>query len=576
MVEMAKPKEDLRRHLARLDGRGYRAYKEIAGTYDLETFRLSIDHVQGDPFASPSRVSVKVRGAVADFPGDLLARRCRRIALQDYLTRRFAKAIRAVIRPGRESNPGGTVRIDAGGQEVIERTAMHADREGIEARFTVGLPAAGRLILGGRAQEILLAQIPEIVSRSLLFSSTDEKDLRQFIETIEAQESLREQLQAHGLICFLADGSLLPRRSGIDDRSLSPTEGETAIPWRSPGSLGCSLDLPNGGQVPGTGIPPGVTLIVGGGFHGKSTLLHAIERGVYNHIPADGRERVVTVAGAIKIRAEDGRRIEKVNIHPFISNLPFGRDTVRFSTENASGSTSQAANIVEAIEAGATLLLIDEDTSATNFMIRDGRMQQLVAKSKEPITPFIDRVGQLFREHGVSTILVMGGSGDYFDVADRVILMESYLPSEVSGDARKIAGRIPTARVPEGKERFGPLAGRRPLASSFDARRGRRDVKIDARGLRTILFGKTTLDLSALEQLVDPSQTRAIGAAIHFLTQHDYTDSRTLREGIDRLAERLEREGLDLLDPRRVGNLAMPRPLEVAAAINRLRTLRVA
>jgi predicted ABC-class ATPase len=570
-----KSSDDLRHTLHRIDGRGYRAYKDIAGGYELGHVHLWVDHVQGDPFAAPSRIRVELSGRVAGFPPDLLERNIRRIALQDFLVRRFDDAIGDA--GGRRSGSGhsGEIRIDRGGQQVIERTAMRVTAGTVAARFTVGLPANGRTVLGRQAETILLHEIPAIVSRSLLFSALDEPELRRFVNSIEDQQALRDQLAKHGLVAFIANGALLPRRSGIDDRPAAGTGGEPVVPWVSPAELLCSLDTPNGGRVDGTGIPAGVLLIAGGGFHGKSTLLQAIERGVYNHLPGDGRERVVTVAAAAKIRAEDGRRVEKVNIEPFISNLPRDRDTVRFSTDNASGSTSQAANIIEAIEAGATLLLIDEDTAATNFMVRDGRMQRLVDKPREPITPFVDRVGQLRREHDVSTILVMGGCGDYFEVADRVILMDAYVPADATGTARDIAGQFSTGRTIEATHRFPGTTPRRPRGISFDARRGRRDVRIDAQGLRTIRFGRTTIDLSALDQLVDGSQTRAIGAALHLLAVEMFDGETTLRQGLERLFALLDQDGLDRLDPRLVGNLAMPRPLEVAAAINRLRTLQV-
>jgi predicted ABC-class ATPase len=314
---------------------------------------------------------------------------------------------------------------------------------------------------------------------------------------------------------------------------------------------------------------------VGGGFHGKSTLLHALERGVYAHIPGDGREYVATVPEACKIRAEDGRRIERVNITPFISNLPFGKDTAQFCTDNASGSTSQAANIVEAVEIGASLLLIDEDTSATNFMIRDERMQELVAKDKEPITPFVDKVRQLYHDYGVSTILVMGGSGDYFDVADTVIMMDAYRPRDVTRRSYEIIHKHKAVRQHEGGSHFGPVAERTPLATSFDASRGRRDVKIDVKGLHTLIYGTTTIDLSGLEQLVDASQTRAIGDIILYFSRHYAGQKFTLRQGLERLFADIQQHGLDLLSPRKPGNYAMPRMFEVAAAINRLRTLRI-
>ena len=323
------------------------------------------------------------------------------------------------------------------------------------------------------------------------------------------------------------------------------------------------------------GIPEGVTLIVGGGYHGKSTLLSALEKGAYNHIPGDGRELVVTVDDSVKIRAEDGRFIENVDISPFIRNLPLGLDTRAFSSPDASGSTSQAANIMEALEVGARLLLVDEDTSATNFMIRDERMQSLVAKEKEPITPFIDKVKQLYADLGVSTILVMGGSGDYFDVADTVIMMDEYLPRDRTDEARRIAESFSTRRQFEGGARFGTVKARRPLPEGFNPRKGRHDqAKTSARSIHAIAFGYHLIDLSQVEQLVDISQTRAIGDIIHYAMKRYIDGERTLREILGLVEADLDRDGMDVICPYLKGNYARPRRYEIAAAINRLRTLK--
>jgi len=374
-----------------------------------------------------------------------------------------------------------------------------------------------------------------------------------------------------GLVSFVADGSVLPRRSGVDPR---PMDRGRAVPFRSPPSMRVELDTPNHGTLTGMGIGEGVTLIVGGGYHGESTLLSAIQNGVYNHIPGDGREFVVSLESAVKIRAEDGRRVEKVDISPFISELPGGVDTREFSTENASGSTSQASNIMEALEAGATLLLMDEDTSATNFLIRDRRMQELVPKEIEPITPFIDKVRQLYRERGVSTILVLGGSGDYLDVADRVICMVEFLPQDLTERAREVAERYPSGRRFEGGEVFGEVSERIPVKESFDPSRGRKAVKIKAKGEDTILFGREEIDLSSVEQIVDTAQTRAIGDAIYYSTR--YMDGRrSLREVVERVVDDVRREGLDVIGPFVSGAYAAFRGVDLAAAINRLRSLKV-
>lgn len=562
--------EDLRQTLLRLDGRGYPAYKDLVHAYEFPFFTLYVDHVQGDPFAAPSRLRVRVPQSIARFGASLYTPKSREIALRDFLCRRFARLCQqAASRRG--SGRSGLLAMDMPGQEILERTAVLVTPEWVEARFVAGLPAAGRRILGREAAEMLCDDLPAIVEQALLARNQPKEALAAHVKTAEDADALRDQLEELGLVAFIADGAILPRRSGVDDRPL--TKG--AIPFESPESLRVTVELPHAGPVTGMGIPRGVTLIVGGGYHGKSTLLSAIERGVYNHIPGDGRELVVTHAAAVKIRAEDGRRIAGVDISPFINNLPFGADTRCFSTDNASGSTSQAANIIEALEAGARVLLIDEDTAATNFMIRDHRMQELIAKEQEPITPFIDKVRQLYEDYGVSTILVMGGSGDYFDVADTVIAMESYRPWDATARAREIARRYAAERRPEGGEHFGTIRRRIPLPDSLDPSKGRREVSLKARGLKTILFGREEIDLSAVEQLVDDSQVRAIAQALYYAREQYMDGRRTLGEILDLVMADIDRDGLDVLDPRRMGDYARFRRFELAAALNRLRTLQV-
>ena len=562
--------EDLTGILRRIDGAGYRAYKEIRGRYSFPGFTLSIDHVQGDPFAAPSRLSVIVPQSEARFPEETFRGKSRAVALASHLADAFAAAARNAA-AHRGSGKSGLIEIDRPGQEVLERTAVIAGPERVEARFVAGLPARGRRVLGREANEMLTVDIPEIVDAALLYESNDAAEIDEAVRLNEDADHLRGELASLGLVAFVADGALLPRRSGVDDRPLE----EGAVPFRPPESLRVSIDLPNRGAVTGMGIAGGITLIVGGGFHGKSTLLNGLERGVYNHRPGDGRELVVTDRTAMKIRAEDGRRVVGVDITPFIGELPYGQKTDCFTSENASGSTSQAANIIEALEAGSRLLLVDEDTAATNFMIRDHRMQELVAKEKEPITPFVDKVRQLYEERGVSSIIVAGGSGDYFDVADRVIVMDSYIPSDRTEEAARIARKHRAERTPEGGDHFGGVADRIPDRASVDPSRGRREVNVQTRGLRTIRFGEETVDLSAVSQIVDASQVRALAAAILYARER-YMDGRlSIREILDAVDDDLAAEGLAALSRRPVGDHAAFRRLELAAALNRLRSFRV-
>ena len=564
-------KEDLKNILTGIDGKGYKAYKDIEGSFDFVPFTLHIDHVQGDPFAPPSRLRFHIPLQRTGFPVSLFERRIKRIAFQDFIARQFETFQRRLVKGHRGIGRSGIISIDSGKQEILERSAVSIDAQGVEVRFTVGLPSEGRRILGKEAMEIFFQEIPQISDQCLLYQHYDPSEAKMHVEVAEDQEAIQKQLGEKGLVAFIHDMSVLPRRSGVDDRPLT----QNVVPFYYPPELEVELSVPNRGRIKGLGVPKGVTLIVGGGFHGKTTLLNGIERGVCPHLPGDGREYIATLPSAIKIRAEDGRSVEKVDISPFINHLPQGRDTTKFSTENASGSTSQAANIIEALEMDARLLLIDEDTSATNFMVRDERMQELVAKDREPITPFVDKVKQLHRDLGVSTILVMGGSGDYFDVADTVIMMDHYQPRCVTQRAKEIAQIHSSKRVNEGGASFGKITHRQPLSRSFDASRGKKDVKIDAKGTRTILYGSTNIDLSYSEQLLDSSQTRAIGLMIHYYSENYMEKTQNLREGLEKVMQDVREKGFDILLPYKVGNLAMPRIYELAGAINRMRTLKI-
>jgi len=560
---------DLRRSLLRLDGRGYKNYQSLKGIYDFSDFTVFIDHIQGDPFAPPSRIRIRVPQKKAGFPKNLYDSPSREVGLRDYLARQVEIAIKKYSQGRRGIGKSGLIYIPSPGQEILERSSIIINQEFVEARLAIGFPAYGRRIAARQAEAIFFEELPRLVDNSLFWSRLNTREVFNHVNTNEDADYLRSRLDELGLVAFVADGALLPRASGVDPRPLS--KGKVVL-FESPPSLRVKIDLPHHGSLTGMGLPRGVTLIVGGGYHGKSTLLQALAMGVYNHIPGDGREFVVTNSKAVKIRAEDGRRIERVNISPFISNLPFEKTTESFSTDDASGSTSQAANIIEALEVGAEVLLIDEDTSATNFMIRDHRMQELVSKDKEPITPFIDKIRLLFKDYGVSTVLVLGGSGDYFDVADLVICLVEYCPHDVTAQAKEITQKYPTARKPEGGQSFGHLIPRIPLPHGIDPQRDKKRVKIKADGLESIVFGYQEIDLSAVEQVVDKGQVRALGDAV-FYARKFMDGERTMAEVIAKVAEEMKEKGLDVLSLFPHGEYVFFRPLELAAALNRLRTL---
>ncbi|MBK1733976.1 isopentenyl-diphosphate delta-isomerase [Halorhodospira abdelmalekii] len=542
--------------LERIDGRGYKAYRDIEGRHPFPGFTLAIDKAQADPFAAPSRARVVVPWEVADLPDSAVNNPVRRRATRDYLARAFQQAAASVR----------ALQIDAGAQTVLDRSAVLLTDAGVEVRFTVALPARGRTILGRQAAEILCRHLPQVVRAAVHAESLDLAELERHCAVVEDQVALRKALEDHGLVAFVGDGAILPRRSGVDERPL-----EAALPLHAPESLRVTLTAPNAGAVTGMGIRQGITLVVGGGFHGKSTLLNALQFGVYDHIPGDGREQVVTTTSAVKIRAEDGRAVHQVDLSPYIRELPFGKRTDAFTTELASGSTSQAAALQESLEAGAQVLLVDEDTSATNFMIRDRRMQALVAHSAEPITPFVDRIRELRDRLGISTLLVMGGSGDYLDAADTVIQMHDYAAYDVTTRAHEVAAQYHTGRQAEHQEPLTLPAGRRLKAASLcpENRSGKR--KLQARGRETLLFGQETIDLRAVEQLVDVSQTRAIGLLLAHLSG---SSDAPLTDPPERLAALLEQPWSQLL-ARPDGDLARPRHFEAMAALNRLRSARL-
>lgn len=561
--------EELRALLVRLDGRPYPAYKDIRGAWNADAFTLLIDYVQGDPFAEPSRVRARVPAGTAGLPAYAWTSETARVATADFLLRSLRRALSRRSQD-RGSGRSGELRILAPGQEVLPRTALRVHEDGsIEARFRAGLPARGRRILGREAARLLGHEIVDAVLESLRHDTLDADALRLHVRTVEDARALRAQLASRGLVAFIADDAALPRASGVDDRPL-----RDFVPFRSPDTLRVTLETPHSGAIAGMGVPRGITLITGGGFHGKSTLLRALERGVYDHVPGDGRERVVCIESAVKVRAEDGRAVAGADISNFIGPLPRGGDTRAFTTSNASGSTSQAAAIVEALEAGARCLLLDEDTSATNFMIRDARMQALVHGTAEPITPFIDRARQLLDEQGVSTILVVGGSGDYFDIADTVIAMKAYRPADVTERARAIAAERPTHRQREGGE-WRPLSRRVPLPDSLDTRRGRKPVHIRAFSEERVTFGSEELDLRAVEQLVETAQARAIALAISAERGRSIDGRKDIREALEGVMARIARDGLDAVQEEPAGEIAGFRVFELAAVIGRIRSLRM-
>lgn len=621
-----KTSNELRLLLRSIDHKGYPNYKQTAGSYHFNQFDLYIDHVQGDPFASPSSLHIEVSHAQAKFPeayykgnsqlkdnagnvgGD--AAKAARIALQDHLTRLLSAQFEQYNFKAKGSGKSGLISISRCGQEVLERTACQITDEKIIMRFHVGFPAFGRTINAGELEKILFEFLPKCVENSVYYVNLNKKTVEAAVFLAEDQYMLRRMLRQEKLVSFVANGSILPRKSGVSD---IPMKG--AVPFISPSSMERSFVLPHKGEIKGMAVPEGITLIVGGGYHGKSTLLSAIQQGVYNHIEGDGREFVITEDTAIKLRAEDGRSIRNVDISMFINDLPNNKDTGSFDTEDASGSTSQAAGVIEGIEAGTKLFLIDEDTSATNFMVRDELMQQVISREKEPITPFLERAKDLYEKSGISTILVAGSSGAFFYIADYILQMDCYNTVDITSNVKGLCGshtaprtQAPNYAVPEFQRVLPTYRGNRSLGKDdengaegndrggryrehggqesrggyrehggHESRGGRggnrhEHMKIKAFGLESLSLDKANINIRYVEQLTDSEQTTALAYLMRYILENKLDGRATVRDIVRSVEREFEQKGFEPFCGAYIPcGLARPRVQELYACLNRFR-----
>lgn len=551
-----KTKQDFLDSLRKMDHKSYGVYKTLKGEYDFKEFILKIDHVQGDPFASPSRIRLCVNNQ-DNFPQELFEKKWQKTALEDFILRHVHQCIQELRLSRAGSGKSGLISACHVGQEILERIAVQISKRELELRLEIGFPAYGRSIAARELEKIITIALPQIVRNALYYKNQKKEALRLVRELSDDQEFIRKELIRLGLCAFIADGSILPRESGVSQRPMK--EAQVFI---SPESVEVTLELPYRGKIRGMGIKRGVTLIIGGGYHGKSTLLKAVEAGVYNHIAGDGRELVITDNSAVKLRAEEGRCVHLVDISMFINHLPNHADTKNFVTENASGSTSQAANTVEGLAGHTGVFLIDEDTSATNFMVRDETMAKLVSDEKEPITPFLKHVRSLWEDHQVSSILVVGSSGAYLSVADLVLQMDQYILKDVTELAKELAQ---------------PMEGQKAKKSDFIKKpiKPMRIEKVKVHGWDTISLDRMDLDLRYLEQLIDEGQTAALAYFMQYMLSKLADGKKTAVQLVELLYQEIEKKGMLPLIPSNygAGSPVMPRKQEMLACIQRFRAI---
>lgn len=574
--------DELRTALRSIDHKSYPAYKSLAGVWQFPKFLLSIDHVQGDPFASPSSLHVEIPAADTGIPLSYYEKDCSRIALQDFLIRQLSGQFERYNFKAKGSGKSGLLSISRCGQEVLERSACEIREQKLIVRFEAGFPAFGRTINAGELQKILFEFLPSCIANSLFFEKLDQEKLKRAVFLAEDQDQIRRILRKEGWVSFVANGSVLPRKSGVSDLPL-----EKGIAFQSPAAMEKTLQLPHHGEIKGMAIPKGVTLIVGGGYHGKSTLLEAVQAGVYDHIIGDGREFVITDNTAVKLRAEDGRAIRNVDISLFINDLPSNKDTASFTTQDASGSTSQAAAVIESMEAGARLFLVDEDTSATNFMVRDELMQQVISREKEPITPFIERIRDLYEKADISTVMIAGSCGAFFYVADHILLMDCYRAVDITDKVKAVCEKRPFMKqnvsafsMPEfhrvfpsckkgGNDRKDSNHGKDRITEN----KGRHDhMKVKSYGVESFSLDKESVNVHYLEQLADAEQTTALAYLLRYGLERIIDGERTVQQAAETIYGDMQHKGWDVLCSSYVPcGLAKPRIQELYACLNRFR-----
>lgn len=567
---------ELRELLRSINHKSYPAYKALGGVWRFQKYILAIDHVQGDPFASPSHIHIELDLKSAGFPSGYCLNRPARIALQDYLTRTLGTQFERFNFRAKGSGKSGLLSISRCGQEVLERSACTITKDRLIVRFRVGFPAFGRSVNAEDMEKILFSFLPQCVENSLFYARLDGKKVEQAVFLAEDQASLRRQMKDKGIVSFVENGAVLPRKSGVSDL---PMQG--SVPFASPKTMEMTFVLPHRGAVTGMAVPAGITLIVGGGYHGKSTLLEAIQNGVYDHVAGDGREFVLTDETAVKLRAEDGRYVRNVDISLFIGDLPNKKDTTAFSSEDASGSTSQAAFLMESIEAGSHLLLIDEDTSATNFMVRDAFMQEVIRREKEPITPFLERALDLKEKAGVSTILVAGSSGAFFHIADHILMMDCYKPVDITERVKALCRErtAPRTKAPDFVlpefDRVMPAYVRKEKGDRGHGRGAERrheHMKVKAMGLESFSLDRETVNIRYLEQINDAEQTEALACLLRRGLEQTFDGRKTVRQSAEELMNALDKEDFSAISGSYIPcGLARPRIQDLYACINRFR-----
>ena len=553
-----------------LNGKNYGLYKSLADKpWDFGDFALEFLHVQGDPYAPASRVVIKANLSMLGYAGEWGGEFERRLALSDFLHRKLSRLVKEKY-PEKDA----AIVFDTAGPEMLVRNSLWIDNGELRACLQIKLPGDGRKIQAELAAEILTMVLPDLVSAGLYYNKSDESALQDYYRVLAERKEILSQLEARGLCAFVPDGAVLPRASGLSEM---PLEG--AVPFAAPEEMAVTLNV-CGREIRGMGITKGITVITGGAFHGKSTLLQALTRAVYPHIPGDGREGIVIDESALRVGVEDGRSVRGTDLSLFVRDLPGGVSTKNFNTLSASGSTSEAANLLEAMEAGSRTFLIDEDSSAVNFLIRDIRVRKLLGDDREPLIPLTDRIREISAQ-GYSFILVAGACGDYLDLADNIVVMANYKAecAKTSSTASLASQQSMVAQRPFATYMQPLQKSVRPTSAV------ERQVKVKLAGDTLLQIGFLVSDTSRLNTLVDRQQRFGAGFLLLNLLQNaasnaELGDGKAAGAGdsvaatIQKLYEKIQNVGFRNLPQGMSREMSLPRVVDIACVAFRLRENR--
>jgi predicted ABC-class ATPase len=571
-----KDRKEFYNLLAEIDGQPFSEYEKLLGDFDFARFVVKFPRLDVSAGADDPVFTVRVPQSIAELPGHLFDSPIRRTALEDLLTRNLAGQAAKIARFNESGLARRNVLVAEPGQKILPRTSVIVTKEYVEACLRIALPYKvfrtegaedPRLVDAEMARKVFFEDLPEIISSGLLCCNLNLSETEHFVDTMEDADRVRQTLPTLGMVSFVGEGSLLARQWQSDE----PDFEKIAL-FEVDEDAQTEVEVPNAGSLKGLGVPAGLTVVVGDLANGRKDFMDAVAAGVYNHVPGDGREHVVTVSDAVQVAVDYGRSIQEVNLTPFCTEAD-GCDPSSYSTSSADAFLSQAAATIEALEVGARVLVVDEHSSAPAFLTTDARVSQLLGET--PRASLAQRARQMVDELGVS--IVVGGENlvaEYIPVADTVLKVEDYQVTDITDKAKALNLEVPPEAPAVNLESM--LARSRwIMPSSIDASVGRLDQVIDAIDEATIQFGRSTIELDGVQQVADDSQLLTIGLLLYYAKLRYMQEGYPLREMLDMIDRDLSSEGLGTIsrDPR--GDLARPRRYELAAALNRLRTFRV-